>query len=58
MFLDKLGGTKTTEYIGTSGEIFYDPFDGILRLSNGSSPGGTPITGANANVTFIDGGSF
>ena len=57
-FLEKLGGTDVTTFIGNAGELFYDPLDGILRLSNGLTQGGTPISGANAQLTLIDGGIF
>ena len=58
VFVDKLGGTDVSSFIGSFGDLFYDPFDGTLRVSNGFSPGGAPVTGANASITFIDGGVF
>jgi hypothetical protein len=44
MFTDNMGGTTANTYIGVKGEIFYDR-DGYtpLRLSDGVTPGGTPI---------------
>lgn len=58
MFLEKLGGTDVSTFIGSHGELFYDPFDGILRLSDGATQGGTVLSGANATFTIIDGGLF
>jgi hypothetical protein len=44
IFTDKMGGTRSNNYIGTVGEIFYD-IDGTspLRLSDGVTPGGIPF---------------
>ena len=41
LFADKLGGTTSNTYIGTTGEVFYD-VDGTsaMRLSDGVTPGG------------------
>jgi hypothetical protein len=58
VFVDKMGGTDISSYIGTVGEVFYDPFVGDLKVSNGVTAGGTPITGSNAAITLIDGGTF
>jgi len=58
IYLEKLGGTNPQTFIGGFGDLFYDPFDGILRLSDGVTLGGTPISGANASPTLIDGGTF
>lgn len=45
IFVDKMGGRSTAQYVGTQGEIFYDPAVGELRLSDGTSPGGKAISG-------------
>ncbi len=58
LFVDKMGGTDVSSYIGSFGDIFYDPFVGDLKISNGVTQGGTPITGSNAAITLIDGGLF
>jgi hypothetical protein len=44
IFTDKMGGTRANNYIGTTGEVFYD-VDGStpLRLSDGTTPGGIPF---------------
>jgi hypothetical protein len=57
-FVDKMGGTNVNSYIGNLGEMFYDPYEGIIRLSNGIVPGGVGVTGANVSFTVIDGGVF
>jgi hypothetical protein len=44
LFADKMGGREASDYIGTEGEIFYDPTTTSLRISNGSTAGGTPIS--------------
>jgi hypothetical protein len=43
MFVDKMGGTTSNTYIGVYGEIFYSPDTGLLRVSDGVTPGGNPI---------------
>jgi hypothetical protein len=40
LFADKMGGRSATAYIGTQGEIFYDPSTGALRVSDGVTAGG------------------
>jgi len=40
LFTEKLGAATASSFIGSAGEIFYDPADGVLRLSNGIIPGG------------------
>ena len=44
IFTDKMGGTRANNYIGNTGEVFYD-IDGTspLRLSDGVTPGGIPF---------------
>lgn len=43
IFVDKMGGRSSTDYVGVPGEIFYDPAVGDLRLSDGASPGGRSL---------------
>jgi hypothetical protein len=50
LFADKMGGRQASEYIGTEGEIFYDPTTNALRISNGSTAGGTLIGGNGQGV--------
>jgi hypothetical protein len=53
MFADKMGGTRANNYIGTTGEVFYD-IDGTtpLRLSDGVTPGGIPFGVASVSTSF------
>ena len=53
MFADKMGGTRANNYIGTTGEVFYD-IDGTtpLRLSDGVTPGGIPFGIASVSTSF------
>lgn len=44
LFAEKLGGTDPSTFIGRSGDVFYDPDTGALRVSDGSTAGGTAIT--------------
>lgn len=52
LFADKMGGTSSTNYIGTLGEIFYDQNVGTLKLSDGVTAGGTAITVASAPTDY------
>jgi hypothetical protein len=53
IFTDKMGGTRSNTYIGTTGEIFYD-IDGTtpLRLSDGVTPGGIPFGIASVSSSY------
>ena len=53
MFADKMGGTRANNYIGTTGEVFYD-IDGTtpLRLSDGVTPGGISFGVASVSTSF------
>jgi hypothetical protein len=52
-FADKMGGTEANNYIGTTGEVFYD-IDGTtpMRLSDGVTPGGIPFGIASVSRPF------
>ena len=50
-FVDKQGGTTATSYVGNEGELFYDPTTTTLRVSDGSTPGGTVVSGAGGGTT-------
>lgn len=59
VFLEKLGGSEVEEYVGKRGEVFVDPEDGLLRVSDGETPGGIPIGeggggGGSGSTGFID----
>jgi hypothetical protein len=53
MFADKMGGTRANNYIGTTGEVFYD-IDGTspLRLSDGVTPGGIPFGISSGSISY------
>ena len=50
-FVDKQGGTTATNYIGSEGELFYDPTTTTLRVSDGSTPGGSVVSGGGGGTT-------
>jgi len=43
-------------YIGIIGELFYDPNDTMLRIGDGITPGGIPITSGELVNQFFSGG--
>jgi hypothetical protein len=43
LFADKMGGNPAASYIGSAGDLFYDPEIGSIKLSDGTSPGGISI---------------
>ena len=50
LFADKLGGTRANTYIGTTGDLFYDPEIGSIKLSNGTTPGGITVTEPTSSI--------
>ena len=50
-FVEKLGDTEAANFIGNEGDLFYDPNTASLRVSDGTTPGGVPVTG----VTTVGG---
>lgn len=40
LYVEKLGSTQASQFVGDQGECFYDPSDGQLRISDGVTPGG------------------
>lgn len=54
-FVEKLGNATPTQFVGNAGEMFYDPTIGVLRISDGSTPGGI-ILGALGSTGYV--GSF
>ena len=47
-FLEKLGGTTAAQFVGTKGDLFFDPDQGTptLKVSDGSTPGGVAVGGS------------
>lgn len=50
LYADKMGATDPTTYIGRNGDIFYNPVDGALKKSDGTTPGGVSITSEGLTV--------
>jgi len=40
VFVEKLGGANPTDFVGDEGEVFYNPNDDVLKISDGSTPTG------------------
>ena len=40
VLVEKLGGANPTTFVGDEGEVFYNPNDGVLKISDGSTPTG------------------
>ena len=40
VYVEKLGASEATDFIGNEGDLFYDPNETELRLSDGATPGG------------------
>lgn len=51
-FLEKLGGSTVSQFIGNEGEMFFDPKTGVLRVSDGVTPGGI-ILGALGSTGYV-----
>lgn len=43
--VEKLGDSDPAQFVGNEGEVFYDPTNPILKLSNGATPGGVSVGG-------------
>ena len=46
-FVEKLGDVEPGLFIGNEGDLFYDPNTASLRISDGVTPGGIPVTGVS-----------
>tara|TARA_B100001964_G_C14236954_1_gene602942 strand:+ start:128 stop:754 length:627 start_codon:yes stop_codon:yes gene_type:complete len=53
VFLEKLGGTVSSEFIGNVGDLFYDPSVRSLKISDGSTAGGLSITAAGGGLAAL-----
>ena len=49
VYVEKLGATEAVDFIGNEGDLFYDPNVAELRLSDGSTRGGTAIAAFTPN---------
>ena len=52
-FVEKLGGTDASEFVGDEGDLFWKPEDASLRISDGTTPGGVAVTAAGINTSFV-----
>lgn len=44
VYVEKLGASEASDFIGNEGDLFYDPNTAQLRLSDGSTPGGVSVS--------------
>jgi hypothetical protein len=57
VFLEKLGGTSADNFVGTQGDLFFDPENPVLRVANGVPGGATVAAGGgggevSGNITI------
>jgi len=54
-FLEKLGGTTAAQFVGTKGDLFFDPDQGTptLKVSDGSTPGGVAVGGSGGGLNNL-----
>lgn len=50
VLVEKLGDSDPSTFIGNEGEVFYDPNNPVLKLSNGSTVGGVSIGGTDGGT--------
>ena len=46
-FVEKLGDVDPGLFVGNEGDLFYNPNTASLRISDGVTPGGIPVTGVS-----------
>ena len=44
VYVEKLGATEALDFIGNEGDLFYNPNEAELRLSDGTTPGGNTVS--------------
>lgn len=54
LFVEKLGDTEREEFTGNAGEVFYDPAQPELYLSDGQTVGGKPMIAEAVTDIIID----
>jgi len=52
-FVEVLGGTTASSFVGNEGDLFYDREDTTLRVSDGVTAGGNPVGGGPVAKGFI-----
>ena len=50
VYVEKLGASEAVDFIGNEGDLFYDPNEAELRLSDGATPGGVLFAPFNTPV--------
>ena len=53
-FNEHLGGSSVEYFVGSVGELFWDPYTRTLRMSDGSTPGGLPLNSSTAPYKRLD----
>jgi hypothetical protein len=48
ILVEKLGAQDPSQFVGNDGEVFYDPNNPELKLSDGTTPGGVSIGGGGS----------
>lgn len=51
-----LVNSEITEFVGEIGNLFFNIETGELRLSDGMTPHGKPISGSVDGILYLDGG--
>jgi hypothetical protein len=56
VLVEKLGDSDPSQFVGNEGEVFYDPNNPALKLSDGTTAGGVSIggTGGSNTISGID----
>ena len=44
VFVEKLGGADAATFVGNAGELFWDPTTQSLKISDGTTAGGQPLS--------------
>jgi hypothetical protein len=52
ILVEKLGAQDPSQFVGNDGEVFYDPNNPELKLSDGTTPGGVSIGGGGSTGTL------
>lgn len=52
IYAEHLGNSNVASFIGRTGEIFYDPLNGALSISDGETVGGNPISIHTGNLVY------
>ena len=53
LYNEGLGSTEVSTFIGKRGDIFYDPDAAVLRISDGTTPGGVQISPSENTIANI-----